>query len=180
MSLVANMKNLAAGHGDGCNFEDEDRFSQARRYAHQMVMYGFLLCFAATSVATGMHYFFDMPAPYPMWSLPKLLGVPGGILLTLGCVWMLKLKYQSDRHLADKSVWSGEVGFILLLGLVAFTGLLLYWLGQSSWMPSMLALHLGAVLSFFILTPYSKMAHGFYRLVALIKEAQDLRRTSKK
>jgi len=173
--LVANMKNLAAGHGDGCNFEDEDLFSQARRYAHQAVMYGFLLCFAATTVATAMHYLLDMPAPYAIWSVPKLLGVSGGILLSIGCIWMLKLKYQAERHLSDKSVWSGEVGFIILLGLVAVTGLLLYWLGNSHWMPSMLALHLGAVLSFFVLTPYSKMAHGFYRLIALIKEAQQLR-----
>ena len=138
-------------------------------------MYGFLLCFAATTVATAMHYLLDMPAPYAIWSVPKLLGVSGGILLSIGCIWMLKLKYQAERHLSDKSVWSGEVGFIILLGLVAVTGLLLYWLGNSHWMPSMLALHLGAVLSFFVLTPYSKMAHGFYRLIALIKEAQQLR-----
>ncbi|NCW68092.1 MAG: 4Fe-4S ferredoxin, partial [Marivivens sp.] len=44
---AAGMKNLRGGHGDGCNFEDTDRFSQGRRYAHQAVMYGFLLCFAA-------------------------------------------------------------------------------------------------------------------------------------
>ncbi|EFO31998.1 precorrin 3B synthase CobZ [Roseibium sp. TrichSKD4] len=41
-----SLAELAGGHGDGCNFEDEDRFSHALRYAHQAVMYGFLLCFA--------------------------------------------------------------------------------------------------------------------------------------
>ena len=39
-------------------------------------------------------------------------------------------------------------------------------------MPLMLALHLGAVLSFFLLTPFTKMAHGFYRLTALIRDAR--------
>ena len=39
-------------------------------------------------------------------------------------------------------------------------------------MPAILALHLGAVLGFFLLMPYSKMAHGFYRLAALIRDAQ--------
>ncbi|MEP3331561.1 hypothetical protein [Sedimentitalea sp.] len=33
-----------------------------------------------------------------------------------------------------------------------------------------LPLHLGAVLTFFLVTPYSKMAHGFYRLAALARE----------
>lgn len=50
---AANMKNLAGGHGEGCNFEDTDRFSQARRYAHQAVMYGFLLSFAARWALSG-------------------------------------------------------------------------------------------------------------------------------
>ena len=170
---VARMKDLAAGHGEGCNFEDEDRFSQARRYAHQAVMYGFLMCFAATSVGTLMHYFFNMPAPYPLWSLPKLLGVPGGILLTLGTVAMAKLKLQADRNLGDTSAWGGEMAFILLLGFVAASGLALWLLGNSPAMPALLALHLGGVLSFFLVTPYSKMAHGFYRLTALIREEQN-------
>ena len=36
----------------------------------------------------------------------------------------------------------------------------------------LLALHLGAVLTLFLLTPYSKMAHGFYRMAALVRDAQ--------
>jgi citrate/tricarballylate utilization protein len=28
------------------------------------------------------------------------------------------------------------------------------------------------VLSFFLLTPYTKMAHGFYRLAALVRDEQ--------
>ena len=55
LAQVARMKELAAGHGDGCNFEDEDRFSHARRYAHQAIMYGFLLCFASTISGTVLH-----------------------------------------------------------------------------------------------------------------------------
>ena len=37
------------------------------------------------------------------------------------------------------------------------------------WVPRSL---LGAVLAFFLLTPFTKMAHGFYRLAALIRDAQ--------
>jgi citrate/tricarballylate utilization protein len=35
----------------------------------------------------------------------------------------------------------------------------------------MLILHLGAVLTLFLLLPYSKMAHGFYRFAALVQDA---------
>ena len=169
---AARLQDLAAGHGEGCNFEDEDRFSHGRRHLHQAVMYGFLLCFASTSVATVMHYGFNMPAPYPLFSLPKLFGLSGGLLLTFGCVGMVVLKLKSDRHLGDFQAWSGEIAFTALLGFVGFSGLVLYVLGATSAMPALLAIHLGAVLTFFLLTPYTKMAHGFYRLAALIRDAQ--------
>lgn len=172
LGMAARMKDLAAGHGDGCNFEDEDRFSHARRHVHQAIMYGFLLCFAATSAGTVMHYVFDMPAPYPLLSLPKALGLLGGILLTLGCAGMVVLKRKADRALGDPKAWGGDIGFILLLGFVGLSGLVLYALGATVLMPTMLALHLSAVLTFFILTPFTKMAHGFFRLAALVRDAQ--------
>ena len=169
---AAGMRNLAGGAAEGCNFEDEDRYSNARKLAHQAVMYGFLLCFAATSVATLLHYGFDIRAPYALVSAPKLLGLSGGVLLLAGCLWMLVLKLRADRRLGDASAWNGETGFIVLLGLVAASGLALYALGQTGVMPLLLALHLGAVLAFFLLTPFSKMAHGFYRLAALVRDEQ--------
>ncbi|WP_298981756.1 tricarballylate utilization 4Fe-4S protein TcuB [uncultured Roseibium sp.] len=169
---AGRMKNLAGGHGDGCNFEEEDRFSQSRRFAHQAIMYGFLLCFASTSVATILHYVFYVPAPYTIWSLPKLLGIPGGIFMVAGSLWLMGLKLKADRNLGAPSAWGGEMAFVALLFLVALSGLLLYALGSTSLMPLLLAVHLGSVLSFFLLTPYTKMVHGFYRLAALIRDAQ--------
>ncbi|MDN5788838.1 4Fe-4S ferredoxin, partial [Pseudorhodobacter sp.] len=53
---AASLKNLNGGQGQGCNFEREDRYSDMRRWLHQAVMYGFLLCFAATSSGTILHY----------------------------------------------------------------------------------------------------------------------------
>lgn len=166
---VAQMKNLSGGHGDGCNFEDEDRFTHGRRHTHQAVMWGFLLCFLSTTSGTVMHYGFDLHAPYGPWSLPKLLGVPGGLLMMLGTIGLAVLKVKADRDLADKTAWGGEMGFILLLFLVAATGLALYWAGGTGAMPILLALHLGSVLAFFLLTPFTKMAHAPYRLAALVR-----------
>ena len=141
-----------------------------------MIMYGFLLCFASTSAGTVLHYLFAMPAPYPLWSLPKLLGVPGGILMTVGCGWMIWLKLRSDRSLSDTAAWGGDFAFIGLLGFTAVSGLALYALGSYAVMPTVLALHLGAVLTFFLLAPFTKMAHGFYRLAALVRDSQQKRR----
>ncbi|MCA0962374.1 tricarballylate utilization 4Fe-4S protein TcuB [Salipiger bermudensis] len=169
---AASMKNLKGGHGDGCNFEDEDRFSHARRAVHQAVMYGFLLCFASTSVATVMHYALNMPAPYPLLSLPKLLGLSGGLLLVAGCFEMVRLKLRSERTLGASGAFGGEIAFVGLLGFVGLSGLVLYALGQTPAMPALLAIHLGAVLGFFLLMPFTKMAHGFYRLAALAVDAQ--------
>ena len=171
ISSTGRMTNLRGGHEDGCNFEDEDRFSSARRHAHHAVMYGFLLCFLSTTSGTVLHYVFNMPAPYGFWSLPKLFGVPGGILMVIGTVWLAGLKLKADRKLGDASAWGGEMAFILLLFLVAATGLLLYLFGGTSFMLLMLTLHLGSVLSFFLLTPFTKMAHAPYRLAALVRAA---------
>lgn len=172
---IGNMKNLSGGHGDGCNFEDEDRFSNARRWLHQAVMYGFLLCFAATSVATLQHYIFALPAPYNLISLPKLFGVSGGVLLSIGTLGMAWLKLKADRHLSDTRTWGGEMAFVLLLFLVSTTGLALYAFGGTAIMNELLVIHLGSVMAFFVLTPFSKMVHGFYRLASLLKDAQNLR-----
>ena len=80
------MQNLKGGHGDGCNFEDEDRFSQGRRMYHQATLYGFLLCFAATASGTILHYGFGIEAPYSLISLPKLFLGPFKAFVFLG-VW---------------------------------------------------------------------------------------------
>ncbi len=88
------------------------------------------------------------------------------------------LKQKSDRYLGDPLEWDGDIGFILLLGFVGLSGLVLYALGSTPLMPALLAIHLGSVLTFFLLTPYTKMAHGFYRLAAFVRDAQRKRDVS--
>ncbi|SFB12863.1 citrate/tricarballylate utilization protein [Poseidonocella pacifica] len=168
---AGRMRNLEGGHGDGCNFEDEGRFTHARRHLHQAVLYGFLLCFASTASGTILHYVFGMEAPYGLFSLPKLLGVPGGILLSIGTAGLAWLKTRADRDLSAPAAWGGEMAFVLLLFTVGSSGLLLYAATGTGHVGWLLPLHLGAVLTFFVLTPYSKMAHGFYRMTALTREA---------
>ncbi len=172
--MAAQMTDLSGGQGQGCNFEKDDRYSNARRWFHQMVLFGFLLCFAATSVATIIHYMFDLPAPYDLISPPKLLGVPGGLLLIVGTIGLAYLKSKADKHLGDLRCWSSDMAFILLLFIVSMTGLALYAATGTTLLPSLLALHLGSVFTLFVLIPYSKMAHGFFRFVALVRNAPSI------
>lgn len=168
---AASLKNLSGGQAGACNFEAEDRFSSARKHAHQAVMWGFMLCFASTASGTVMHYFLDWPAPYGLLTAPKLLGVPGGILMTVGAVYLAWLKTKADPALAADAA-AGETAFVLLLGAVGATGLALYAATGTALVSALLAIHLGCVLAFFLTTPYSKMAHGAYRFAALAREAQ--------
>ncbi|WP_039019508.1 tricarballylate utilization 4Fe-4S protein TcuB [Halocynthiibacter namhaensis] len=176
---VGRMKNLSGGHGEGCNFEDEDRFTKLRKIGHQLTMWGFLLCFMATSSGTILHYGFDIKAPYSLISAPKLFGVTGGIMLTFGTIKLAWLKTKADRKLGDGRVWGGEMAFVLLLCAVAVTGLLLYAVTGTVLVPMLLAVHLGTVLTLFLLMPFSKMAHGFYRLAALLQDERKVNNDSR-
>ena len=172
MAQAARLRNLDGGQGQGCNFEGADRPTNRRRYAHQAVLYGFLLCLAATSVATLMHYLLDWPAPYGLFTLPKLFGIPGGLLMVVGSVELMRLKLRAEPELGAKRVWGGEMAFTAMLGFVAASGLLLYAATGTGFVSSLLAVHLASVLALFLLLPYSKMVHGFFRLAALIVEVQ--------
>ncbi|MEH6647474.1 tricarballylate utilization 4Fe-4S protein TcuB [Sulfitobacter sp.] len=175
MKSAGRMKPLECGHGDGCNFEEEDKFTHARRLFHQAVLYGFLLCFASTSSGTLLHCVFGMEAPYEFFSLPKLLGVPGGLLPCIGTAGLAWLKTKADPNLGAPKAWGGEMAFALLLFAVGATGLVLYAATGTAAVGWLLPLHLDSVLTFFLLSPYSKMAHGFYRMAALTKEAANKR-----
>ncbi|MBS3980351.1 MAG: hypothetical protein KGZ77_11255 [Rhodobacteraceae bacterium] len=63
------------------------------------------------------------------------------------------------------------MAFVLLLGAVALTGLRLYAATGSALVGPLLAVHLSTVMVLFLLMPFSKMVHGFYRLAALVAEA---------
>ena len=56
--------------------------------------------------------------------------------------------------------------------LVALTGLGLYAVTGTTLVPMALVLHLATTLILFLLIPYSKMVHGFFRLAALVRDAQ--------
>ena len=168
------LKYLGGGHGDGCN-NDDDAFTLSRRRFHHLTFYGFMLCFAATSVATLYHYAFDWVAPYGYASLPKFLGITGGIGLLIGPAGLFWLNLKRNPQHGDSAQKPMDRGFIALLFLVSSTGLALMLAKGTSAMPLLLAVHLGCVMAFFATMPYGKFAHGVYRSAALLKYAIERR-----
>jgi citrate/tricarballylate utilization protein len=162
------LKYLDGGHGKGCN-EEDDRFTLLRRKFHHFTFYGFLLCFAATSVATLYHYLLGLHAPYRFFSLPVLLGTAGGIGLLIGPAGLLWLNMRRHPLQGDPAQKPMDRGFIALLLLTSATGLGLLALRDGPAMGLLLALHLGVVMALFLTLPYGKFAHGIYRSAALLK-----------
>lgn len=169
------LRYLGGGHGDGCNDRD-DSFTLWRRRFHHFTFYGFMLCFASTSVATLYHYLWSMEAPYPIFSLPVLLGTAGGIGLIIGPAGLLWLNIRRNDMQIDERQKTMDRGFIALLFFISLTGLALLAWRETSWMPLLLAIHLGFVMGLFLTLPYGKFAHGIFRCAALLKHAIEKRR----
>ncbi|WP_340526595.1 tricarballylate utilization 4Fe-4S protein TcuB, partial [Cupriavidus necator] len=174
---VLALTYLDGGHGDGCN-EASDRFTLARRRFHHFTFYGFMLCFASTTVATAYHYLLGWHAPYPVFSLPVLLGTAGGIGLLIGPAGLLWLNLRRHPMHGDAKQRPMDRGFIALLLLTSATGLGLLAARETAAMPLLLAVHLGVVMALFATLPYGKFAHGIFRTAALLKANIEKRRPS--
>jgi len=172
------LKYLDGGHGEGCNNAD-DGWTLWRRRFHHATFYGFLLCFAATSVATLYHYLAGWAAPYDLPSVPKLLGAVGGLSLLAGTAGLFWLNLHRHPQHGDAAQKPMDRGFIALLFFTSLTGLALWWARGTVLMPALLAAHLGVVMALFLTLPYGKFAHGIFRSAAMLKWAIEKRLPSK-
>lgn len=168
---AASTKHLG-GAGDGCNDIDE-RYGLGRRHGHTATLWGFLLCFAATSVGTLMHYLLGWEAPYSWYSAPVVLGTVGGVLLTIGPAMLFALKLQADQAPAARRHFGMDYALLALLALVSVTGLGLLFFRDTTAMGWLLMIHLGFVFALFITMPYGKFVHGVYRTMALARDAAE-------
>jgi len=171
---VLTLKNLGGGHKQGCN-EADDAFSLWRKRFHHMTFYGFMLCFAATSIATIFHYVFHWEAPYAYTSLPVLLGTLGGLGLIVGPIGLLYLNLRRHPLHGDAAQKTMDRGFIASLFAISISGLLLLALRETPYMGITLCIHLGFVMGFFLMMPYGKFAHGIFRSASLLKNAIEVR-----
>lgn len=173
-SSAAQLRYLDGG-GDGCP-SPGDQPSFTRRHFHHLTAYGFLLCFAATSVATVYHYVLGWEAPYSLASLPVILGTLGGIGLLIGPAGLFYLKRRRNPVMTDPKQNGMDLAFLVLLFATALSGLLLLAFRENAIMGPLLALHLGIVMGLFVSLPYGKFVHGIYRFGALVRYALERRR----
>ena len=171
---VLRLNYLDGGHGEGCNNED-DAFTLSRRRAHHLTFYGFMLCFAATSLATVYHYAFGWAAPYDLPSLPKLLGAVGGVSLLLGTAGLFRLNLKRHPQHGDAAQKPMDLGFIALLFFTSLSGLALWLVRGTPALAALLAVHLGVVMALFATLPYGKFAHGIFRTASLLRHAVEKR-----
>ena len=174
---VFSLRNLGGG-GEGCNNKDET-FSQSRRYFHHALFYGFVFCFASTSIAAIYEHVLGWVAPYPFFSLPVLLGAVGGIAMLIGIAGLAQIKLTADPAPSSKLLLDIDYAFLVLLFVAAATGLLLLAMRSTPVMGALLAIHLGVIVSLFLTLPYCKFVHGVYRAAALLRYAAERPRRTK-
>ena len=171
---LTDMLTLRHLHTTGvdCTTAEEER-TPWRRWFHHATFYGFLLCFASTTVAAAYHLAFGWVAPYDYVSLPVILGTSGGLGLLIGPAGLLVTRPRRDPTLSDRAASRLDESFTFLLFLTSLTGLLLLAMRTQRVMGLLLVVHLGVVLALFVTLPYGKFVHGLYRGAALRKAGRE-------
>ncbi len=160
------------GGAEGC-YVRENHASSERRALHLLVSYGFFACLLSTISAAVEEDIVGRAPPYPLLSVPVILGLVGGIGLVLGSLGLLRLKSTQDIIATDGPMTAMDRGFLLSLALLGATGLLTLVTRDRSFYGLILAVHLGVVWSAILLAPLSKFVHLVYRLLALVQDHRE-------
>ena len=169
-TLDAVTLRFLKGGGAGCYYPRE-RGSSRRRVLHHLVAGGFLAALVSTTIAAIEQDILGRMPPFPPLSLPVVFGAAGGVMLIAGTTGLLLLKARSETAPASAAMTAMDYAFLVLLDLVAVTGMLLLVLRDTRLMPSLLVVHLGLLVGLFITAPYGKFIHFIYRYLALARRA---------
>jgi len=169
-TLDAITLRFLKGGGAGCYYPRE-RGSSRRRILHHCVAGGFLAALVSTTLAAIEQDVLGRMPPFPLLSLPVVFGVVGGVLLIAGTTGLLILKARSEAEPASSTMTAMDYAFLVLLDLVAITGMLLLILRDTFLMPAVLVVHLGLLVGLFVTAPYGKFVHFVYRYLALARRA---------
>jgi len=173
-ALDAVTLRFLKGGGAGCYYPRQ-RGSSQRRILHHFVAGGFLAALISTTIAAIEQDILGRMPPFPLLSLPVVFGVAGGVLLIVGTTGLVGLKMRSDAEPTSAVMTAMDYAFLVLLDLVAITGMLLLVLRETRLMPSLLVVHLGLLVGLFITAPYGKFIHFVYRYLALARRAGEER-----
>ncbi|MGB5892761.1 MAG: respiratory nitrate reductase subunit gamma, partial [Ignavibacteriaceae bacterium] len=142
--------------------------SSTRFWGHLLIFYGFFGAMATAGLAVGALVIFDL-TPIPLFHPIKILGNLSGIAMVVGCIafTVKRLQTKNDKGTSTYNDWL----LIIFVFLVASTGLLTQTMRLFE-VPflayNIYFVHM--VFIFFLLwyAPYSKLAHMFYRTLALV------------
>lgn len=169
---AATLRWMKGGGGE-CFFPEEERAGPGRRRLHHLVAYGFLGTFLATVAAFVYETFLGKLPPYPVISVPVLLGLVGGVAMLIGIVGLIWEKRRMTRGLATDTAVRQDYTLLFTLLLVAVTGLLLLLLRASAAMGTLVVIHLASVFALFLTAPYGKFVHVVYRTAALLRDQKE-------
>ncbi len=140
----------------------------SRFWGHLLIFYGFLGAMLTAGLAVGALVLYDL-TPIPFFHPIKILGNLSGIAMVVGCIIFAyhRLKTKSEKGSNTYSDWL----LIAFVFLVSLTGLLtqsLRLLDIPFLAYNIYFVHM--VFIFFLLwyAPYSKLAHMFYRTLAMV------------
>lgn len=167
---AVTLTNLKGG-GIGCR-DFEDRFSFWKRRFHLILLTGFMLCICSTLTASFYHHYFHLQAPYPVFSLPVMLGTIGGVGILIGCAGLFWIKRKANP---DLDAYPRDYSFLFLLFFVSLSGLILLIFRETRTMGILLAWHMGCVTGFFATLTCGKFAHAPFRALALLRAAMERR-----
>jgi citrate/tricarballylate utilization protein len=167
---AARLSYLRGGGAD-CYYPGENP-SPIRRRLHAAVFYGFAACFAATLSAGFLQDVLGIDPPYPVLSVPVILGTAGGLGMIVGCAGLAVLKRHSDPApgVADYSLLIG-------LGLLAITGMLTLLLRATPAYGLILVTHVTTIVVCFGVAPYTRFVHFVYRFLAIVQDNLEMART---
>jgi citrate/tricarballylate utilization protein len=166
--IAATGLKYLGGGGPGCTYP-EQRPSSSRRFYHLLVTWGFLSDLASTSVAAIYQDVLHRQPPYPLTSLPVVLGSLGGVALIIGTAGLIYMKMLSDPAPAARRTYGMDYAFLVTLGLAALSGMLTLIFRTTQFLGTLLVLHLALVAALFLTAPYGKFVHALYRSLALVK-----------
>lgn len=143
--------------------------NNTRFWGHILIFYGFLGAMATAGLALMADIFFNMPAPIPLFHPIKILGNVSGIFMLIGSGIIIIKRLRTKENLGNNT-YNDWILVLFIFG-VALTGILtetMRLLASPFIAYNIYYIHL--VFIFFLLwyAPYSKLAHMFYRTLALV------------
>jgi nitrate reductase gamma subunit len=143
-----------------------------RWFIHAMVLWGFL----GLLLATALDYALDIVGiketgtPVPIWYPVRLLGTAAGLMLVYGTSVMIVDRLRAANRSVSRSA-AADWTLLALLWVTGVTGfvleLALYLPEAPAWGYWVFLFHVAVAMELVLLAPFMKLAHAFYRPIAL-------------